>query len=142
MDCAAPWCVIAHICVQVSVVAAVNNHKVSTTLTRLRLANNKVADAGATALAEALKATVCRFISSCSRHVLLMTTDVTSQSGMKRWRRQVAVQFVYTASVFFMSSRKALTRASSSEADVARFQNRLGRFSSELHASHSPLALA
>ena len=119
-----------------------NDHKANTTLTRLRLDNNKAADAGATALAEALKATVCRFISSCSRHVLLMTTDVTSQSGMKSWRRQVAVQFVYTASVFFMSSWKALTRASSSEADVARFQNRLGRLSSELHTSHSPLALA
>ena len=60
-------------------------------------------NAGATALAEALKATVCRFISSCSKHVLLMTTDVTSQCGMKSWHRQVVVQFEYTAYVFFMS---------------------------------------
>ena len=82
----------AHICVLVSVVAAVNDHKANTTLTYLRLDNNKVADAGAAALAEALTATVCRFISSCSRHVLLMTTDVTSQSCMKSWRRQVAEQ--------------------------------------------------
>ena len=103
VDCAALWCVIAHICVLVSVVAAVNDHKANTTLTGLRLDNNKVADAGATALAEALKATVCRFISSWSRHVLLMTTGVTSQSGMKSWRRQVALQFVCTASVLFVS---------------------------------------
>ena len=101
MDCAALWCVMVHICVLVSVVAAVNDHKANSTLTFLRLDSNKVADAGAAALAEALTATVCRFISSCSWHVLLMTTDVTSQSGMKSWRRQVAVQFVYTASVFF-----------------------------------------
>ena len=31
-----------------------------------------------------------------------MTTDVTSQSCMKSWRRQVAEQLVYTASVFFL----------------------------------------
>ena len=102
MDCAALWCVMAHICVLVSVVAAVNDHKANTTLTGLRLDNNEVADAGATALAEALKATVCAFISSCSRHVPLMNTDVTSQSCMKSWRRQVAVQFVQTALVFFL----------------------------------------
>ena len=70
VDCAALWCVMAHICVLVSVVAAVNDHKANTTLTYLRLDSNKVADAGATALAEALKATVCRSTSSCSRHVL------------------------------------------------------------------------
>ena len=58
MGCVALWCVMAHICVLVSVVAAVNDHKVNTTLTELYLINNKVADAGATALAEALQATV------------------------------------------------------------------------------------
>ena len=61
---------------------------------------NNVADVGATALAEALKATVCRFIGRFSRHVLLMTTDVTSQCGMKSWHRQVVVQFVYKDYVF------------------------------------------
>ena len=101
MDCAALWCVTAHICAPLWVVAAANDHKAITTLTYLRLDSNKVADAGAAALAEALTATVCRFISSCSWHVLLMTTDVTSQSCMKSWRRQVAEQLVYTASVFF-----------------------------------------
>ena len=85
---------IARICAPLSVVAAVNDHKANTTLTGLGLDSNKVADAGATALAEALKATVCRFISSCSRHVLLMTTDVTSQSGVKSWCRQLVVQSV------------------------------------------------
>ena len=49
---------IAHICAPLWVVAAVNDHKANTTLTLLSLNNNKVADAGATALAEALEATV------------------------------------------------------------------------------------
>ena len=70
VDCAAPWCVMAHICAPLWVVASVNDHKANTTLTYLRLNDNKVADAGAFALAEALTATVCRFISSCSWHVL------------------------------------------------------------------------
>ena len=32
-----------------------------------------------------------------------MTTDVTSQSGMKSWRRQVVVQFVFGFCVFLLS---------------------------------------
>ena len=52
------WSVIAHICAPLWVVAAANDHKANTTLTQLWLQNNKVADAGATALAEALQATV------------------------------------------------------------------------------------
>ena len=124
-------------------VAAVNDHKVNTSLTGLGLDSNKVADVGAAVLAEVLKATVCRFISSCSRHVLLMTTDVTSQSGMKSWRRQVALQFVYTASVFFFvfKEKHSLVRHVLKLMSQGS-QNRLGRFSSELHTSHSPLALA
>ena len=58
MDCAAPWCVIAHICALLWMVAAANDHKANTTLTELWLNDNEVADAGATALAEALEATV------------------------------------------------------------------------------------
>ena len=81
-----------------------HDQKANRALTILRLVDNNVTDVGATALAEALKATVCRFISSCSWHVLLMTTDVTSQCGMKSWRRQVVVQFVYAAYLFFYKS--------------------------------------
>ena len=39
-------------------VAGVQDHKANTSLTELNLWNNKVGDAGATALAEAVKATV------------------------------------------------------------------------------------
>ena len=88
-------CLTARLCALLSVVAVVQDQKANRALTGLDLVNNNVADVGATALAEALKAPVCRFSSSCSRHVLLMTTDVTSQSGMKSWRRQVVVQFVF-----------------------------------------------
>ena len=91
----------ARLCALVSVVAVVHDQKANRALTTLNLQQNNVADVGATALAEALKAPVCRFISSCSRHVLFMTTDVTSQCGMKSWRRQVVVQFVCSPSVFF-----------------------------------------
>ena len=42
-----------------------------------------------------------RVVSGCSRLDLVATTVVPSQSGMKSWRRQVVVQFVCTASVFF-----------------------------------------
>ena len=58
MDCAALWCVVAHICAPLCVVAAVNDHKANTTLTKLSLDSNGVGNAGATALAAALQATV------------------------------------------------------------------------------------
>ena len=58
MDCAALWCVVAHICAPLCVVAAVNDHKANTTLTELWLGSNGVGNAGATALADALQATV------------------------------------------------------------------------------------
>ena len=96
-------CLTARLCALLSVVAVVHDQKANRALTGLNLAHNNVADVGATALAEALKAPVCRFISSCSQHVLLMTTYVTSQSGMKRWRRQVVVQCVFGFCVFLLS---------------------------------------
>ena len=58
VDCVALWRAIAHICAPLWVVAAVNGHKANTTLTELWLGGNGVADAGATALAGALEATV------------------------------------------------------------------------------------
>ena len=44
--------------------------------------------------------------------------------------------------VFLSSSREACSHAHSSQVVVSRFQNRLGQFSSELHTSRSPPALA
>ena len=66
-------------------------------------------------------------------HVLLLTTDVALHSGVSSGRRQVIVQFVCAASVFFLSRREAVTRV---KVGVARFQNRLDQ------KSLSPLALA
>ena len=60
-------CLTARLCALVSVVAVVQDQKANRALTGLDLAHNNVADVGATALAEALKAPVCRFISSCSQ---------------------------------------------------------------------------
>ena len=56
-------CLKARLCALLSVVAVVNDQKANRALTGLNLAYNNVADVGATALAEALKAPVCRFIS-------------------------------------------------------------------------------
>ena len=60
-------------------------------------------DVGATALAEAVKATVlmCVF-SSCSEHALVVATDVTSHGGVNSWRRQVDMQFVLLLLRFFL----------------------------------------
>ena len=64
-------------------------------------------DAGATALAEAVKATVLTCQEVCvPGHVLLVTTDVALHSGVSSERRQVIVQFVCAASVFFLLSRR------------------------------------
>ena len=42
-----------------------------------------------------------RVVSGCSGLELVATTVVLSQSAVKSWRRQVAVQSVYKAYLFF-----------------------------------------
>ena len=58
MQCAALSCVMTHICALVSVVAVVQDQKANRARTRLDLEHNNVVNAGATALAAALEATV------------------------------------------------------------------------------------
>ena len=75
------------------------DQKANTTLTKLNLFKNRVGDAVAAALEEALKATVFDvFIGSCSGHVPVVTKDVTSH-GANSWRRQVVVKGGVAASV-------------------------------------------
>ena len=101
MDCAALWCVVAHICAPLCVVAAVNDHKANTILTELFLASNGVGNAGAIALADALQATVLTCEQWLSMHVPAVATDVPSQSGVNIYRRQLVVQFVLLLLCFF-----------------------------------------
>ena len=69
---------------------AVTDHKANATLTELNLYDNRVGDAGATALAEALRATVL----TCEKCVfrVCVTANVASRSRLKSWRRQLVVQ--------------------------------------------------
>ena len=52
------WCVAARFCAAELVITAAQDQKANATLTELNLYNNRVGDAGATALADALQATV------------------------------------------------------------------------------------
>ena len=86
-------------------------------------------DAGATALADALQATVLTCETQRSRNVHLVATDVALQGGLSSWRRRVVVQFVL---LFFSCVSKenvawrGVLFASCSKVDVALFQNRTG----------------
>ena len=63
-------------------------------------------DAGATALADALQATVLTCGTQRSRNVHLVATDVALQGDLSSWRRRVVVQFVF----FFLVSRRKTSR--------------------------------
>ena len=90
---------------------------------------NDVGDAGATALADALQATVLTCGTQRSRNVHLVATDVALQGGVSSWRRRVVVQLVL---LFFSCVSKenvawrGVLFASCSKVDVALFQNRTG----------------
>ena len=93
------WCVTACMhaatCALSWVVAAVEHCKANTSLTALYLAENKVGDAGATALADALQATVLTCKKVCvPTHVLLVTANVASHDAVNSWCRQADMQFV------------------------------------------------
>ena len=60
-------------------------------------------------------------------HVLLVTTDVALHRGVSSERRQVLVQFVCAASVFFLLSRReAFTRSKSSQSWCGQVPESLG----------------
>ena len=80
---------------------AVQDQKANTTLTILSLWSNKVGDAGATALADALQATVFDVWSGVvPGHVLLVSANVASHGDVSSWRRQVVVPVCVAASGF------------------------------------------
>ena len=59
-------------------------------------------------------------------HVLLVTTDVALHSGVSSERRQVLVQFVCAASVFFLCRGEAFNRAKSSQSWCGQVPESLG----------------
>ena len=138
------WCVAACMraatCALAWRVAGVQDHKANTSLTELILRNNKVGDAGATALAEPVKGTVL----TCTQCVFRACACCYQRCHFT-WRcEQLASSggcaVCVAASAFFFRPREQ--HAVMHIVDVARFQNRLGQFSSELHTSRSPPALA
>ena len=88
------WCVAARFCAAELVITAAQDQKANATLTELVLWGNDVGDAGATALADALQATVLVCGTQRSRNVHLVATDVALQGGVSSWRRRVVVQLV------------------------------------------------
>ena len=82
---------------------AVTDHKANATLTELNLYDNRVGDAGATALAEALKATVLTCEKCvCSGRVFAITANVASQSRLKSWASSTCCALCVAAFVFFV----------------------------------------
>ena len=104
---------------------AVQDQKANATLTDLVLWGNDVGDAGATALADALQATVLTCGTQRSRNVHLVATDVALQGGLSSWRRRVVVEFVLLFFCSCVSKENVAWRgvlfASCFELDVARF---------------------
>ena len=99
------WCVAACMraatCALAWVVAAVEHCKANTSLTVLCLAENKVGAAGATALADALQATVLTCGQHLFRPVFTVTANVASHDAVNSWRRRADIQFVLLLLRFF-----------------------------------------
>ena len=127
-------CVItpAATCPLVWVVAELQNCKANKTLTRLTLHNNKVGHAGATALADALQATV----SACGHKAFQECASCCHRCCFARWCEQLASPSCCAVclAVFFCFSCvskenvawRGVLFASCFEVDVALFQNRTG----------------
>ena len=121
------WCsgVGQHACSHLRAsMGAVKDHKANTSLTALWLCGNNVGDAGVTALAKSLQATVltcelylfqgmCFLLPQMSRCTVVLAVGV--------------VQFVCAASVFFLLSRReAFTRAKIFQSWCGRVPESLG----------------
>ena len=111
--------------------AGVKDHKGNTSLTKLDLRRNKVGDAGATALAEAVKATVLK----CVQQLFTACAGCCNGCRFARWSKQLAspsccaVCFAPSVCYCFLEENFAccgVLFASCSQVDVARFQNRIG----------------
>ena len=117
---------------------AVTDHKGNTSLTKLDLMNNKVGDAGATALAQAVKATVltcelylfqgmCFLLPQMWRYTVVLSVGVV---------RLLCTLCVLPLCFFFCLEEKHSLVRKFLKVGVARFQNRLDQ------KSLSPSALA
>ena len=133
MQCAALWCVMTHICALVSVVAVVQDQKANRALATLYLHNNDVGDAGAAALAEALKATVltcekCVFRARVRCHRKCCFTESSEELGVNLLcivRCGFCVFLWFEGKCLFISGSQEL-RAGCSQVDVAQCQNQTG----------------
>ena len=95
---------------------AVKDHKGNTSLTELNLRGNNVGDAGAAALAQAVKATVltCElylFQGTCFLLPQMSRYTVVLAAGVVRLLCDVCVLLLF----FLLSRREAFTRAKSSQ---------------------------
>ena len=97
---------------------AVKDHQANTSLTTLDLGSNKVGDAGATALAEALQATVLASGQQLFRAWFTGCCSVALRSGVSGWR-VAAFVFILVSWGENVACRGVLP-ASCSQVDVAR----------------------
>ena len=80
------WCVEERFCAAELVITAVQDQKANATLTALNLRGNHVGDAGATALADALQATV----SACGHTAFQECASCCHRCCFARWSEQLA----------------------------------------------------
>ena len=124
-------CMRAATCALAWGVAGVQDHKANTSLTLLSLGYDEVGDAGATALAEAVKVTVLTCKKCVFRESVCCQSKCASQSRLKNWRRHLVLQCALQLLLFsfFLKGNLAccgVLFASCSQVDVAQFQNRIG----------------
>ena len=123
------WCVAARFCAAELVITAVQDQKANATLTELSLKSNKVGEARATALADALQATV----SACGHTAFQECASCCQRYCFAQWCEQLASPSCCAVSVavFTCVSKenvawRGVLFASCSQVDVALFQNRTG----------------
>ena len=124
------WCVAARFCAAELVITAVQDQKANAILSALNLRDNNVGDASATALADALQATV----SACGHTAFQECASCCHRCCFARWSEQLASPSCCAVCValFFSCVSKenvawrGVLFASCSKVDVALFQNRTG----------------
>ena len=122
------WCVEERFCAAELVITAVQDQKANATLTKLVLSNNHVGDAGATALADALQATV----SVCGHTAFQECASCCHRCCFARCEQLASPSCCAVCVAFFSCVSKenvawcGVLFASCSQVDVALFQNRTG----------------
>ena len=128
-------CMLPATCALACRVASVKDHKGNAFLTKLDLSKNKVGDAGATALAEAVKATVLM----CVQWLFRARAGCCNGCRFAEWCKQLAslscraVCFAPFVLSCFLQGNHAwpgVLLESCSQVHVARIQNRIGLLAS------------